>query len=103
MTKTIEIEIVRPVNPVGISFVRYLWGAMAAKDRVVLERYRKEFSRLVQKLGYMIEDKIGSGKLITGKIVVELDEEDKPLKARVVELKVWEPVKEIKEEISVSL
>ncbi len=103
MTKTIEIEIVRPVNPVGISFVRYLWGAMAAKDRAVLERWRREFSRLVQRLGYAIEDKIGTGKLITGKVVIELDDNDRPLKARVEELKVWEPTQEVKEQIEVSL
>ncbi|AAR38881.1 NEQ026 [Nanoarchaeum equitans Kin4-M] len=101
--KTIEIEIVRPVNPVGISFVRYLWGAMAARDREVLERHRKEFSKLVQRLGYTIEEKIGTGKLITGKVVIELDEDDKPLKARVEELKIWEPVKEINEKIEVEL
>lgn len=98
MTETIEVEIVRPVNPAGISFVKYLWGAVGSRNRAVLENYRREFSRLVQRLGYRIEDKIGSGKMITGKIIVEL-EDSKPVRAKALELKVWDVVNEVSEEI----
>ena len=109
MPKTVEIEIVRPVNPVGISFIRYLWGAMAARDRAVLEQWRKEFGKLVQKLGFAIidyvEQKYGikSEKVfVTGKVVIELDENDKPIKAWTEELKVWEATKEVKDKIEVT-
>ncbi len=99
MTETIEVEIVRPVNPAGISFVKYLWGAVGSRNRTVLEKYRREFSRLIQRLGYKIEDKIGSGKMITGKVVIEL-EDAKPVRAKALELKVWDAVSEVTEEIT---
>jgi len=97
MPEEIEIEIVRPVNPAGVSFVKYLWGAVGARNRSVLQNYRREFSRLIQRLGFKIDEKTG-GKHITGKIVIEL-EGDKPLRAKAVDLKVWDVVDEIKEEI----
>ncbi len=100
MTEQIEVEIVRPVNPAGVSFVKYLWGAVGARNRAVLQNYRREFSRLIQKLGFMIDEKIGAGKMITGKIIVELDG-DRPVRARAVDLKIWDVVGESKEEIVV--
>jgi len=110
MAKTVEIEIVRPVNPQGISFIRYLWGAMAARDRAVLEKHRKEFGRLVQKLGFAIidyvEQKYGiqSEKVfITGKVIIELDEDDAPVKAWTEDIKVWEATKEITDKIEVTV
>ena len=102
MTETIEVEIVRPVNPAGISFVKYLWGAVGSRNRTVLEKYRREFSRLIQKLGYKIEDSIGSGKMITGKIIVEL-EDSKPVRAKAVEIDVWGVEKKVDEEITAEI
>ncbi len=100
MTEQIEVEILRPVNPAGVSFVKYLWGAVGSRNRAVLQNYRREFSRLVQRLGFKIEEKIGTGKMITGRIIVEL-EGDRPVRARAVELKIWDVVGESKEEIVV--
>jgi hypothetical protein len=70
MSETIEFELVRPVNPTGSSFIRYVWGAVGARNRAVLQEYRRVLARLVQRLGFAIEDRIGSDKLITGNIAV---------------------------------
>ncbi len=101
--ETVEFEILRPVNPTGRSFIRYCYGAMAARRREVIDKYRREYVRLLQRLGYKIEDKIGSGKLITGKIIVEFDEEGKPIKVRIEELTVWEKTKVVNEPVEVEL
>jgi hypothetical protein len=58
MSETIEFELVRPVNPTGSSFIRYVWGAVGARNRVVLQEHRRDLARLVQCLGFAIEDKI---------------------------------------------
>jgi hypothetical protein len=70
MSKTIEFELVRPVNPTGSSFIRYVWGAVGARNRAVLQEYRHDLARLVQRLGIVIEDRIGGNKLIAGNIAV---------------------------------
>lgn len=99
MVETIEIEILRPVNPTGVSFMRYIYGAVAARERDIITTHKKKFVKLMQKLGFLIEDKVGSGKLITGKIIIEVDENKEPIKAIAENIKVWNVVKEIKERI----
>lgn len=99
----IEIEIVRPVNPAGRSFITYVYGAVAGRDRKVIDNYKKEFTRLVQRLGFKIEEAIGTGKMITGIIVLETEEDGKPIKAYTQEINVWNIEKEVKEKIEVSL
>lgn len=99
----IEIELVRPVNPAGRSFITYIYGAVAARNREVIDKYKKDFTKLIQRLGFKIEETIGTGKLVTGKIVLVLDNENKPIKAYTIELGVWNIEKVSKEKIEVSL
>jgi len=97
----IEVRIVRPVNPAGVSFIKYVYGAVAAQNRKVIDNYKREFTRLVQRLGYKIEEVVGSGKMITGTIVIEVEDDGKPVRAYTKELSVWEAVKTITERIEV--
>ncbi len=100
----IEIEIVRPVNPTGRSFMTYTYGAVVGQDKEVIEKYKREFTRLMQKLGFKIEEVIGAGKLITGKIIVVVDDKTKePKKAYVKEMEVWSIEQELKSKIEVTL
>ncbi|MEZ0346722.1 MAG: hypothetical protein ABWK01_09240 [Infirmifilum sp.] len=89
MSENIEVEIIRPVNPAGVSFIKYLWGAIGARNRTVLQEYRRELTRLIQRLGFMLEEKIGTNKLITGKIVLDL-QNGKPVKITAKELRIWQ-------------
>ncbi len=100
---TIEIDIVRPVNPAGVSFIKYLYGAVAARSRDVIEKYRREFTRLIQRLGLAIEDNIGTGSFITGRVVIVVSENGEPQRAKALNLKVWKVVKEVEEEIEVEV
>ena len=95
----IEIEILRPVNPTGVSFIKYVYGAVASKNRKVIDSYKREFTRLVTRFGYAVEEAVGSDKMITGTVVLELDENSKPIRIYSKSLKIWEPTKEVKEKI----
>ncbi len=97
----IEIEILRPVNPTGVSFIKYVYGAVANRNRKVIENYKKEFTKLLTRFGYRLEEVIGSGKMITGSIALEVDENSKPTKIYAKTLKIWEPTKEVTEKIEV--
>ncbi|RDD52513.1 hypothetical protein BA065_01375 [Nanoarchaeota archaeon NZ13-N] len=99
----IEVEIIRPVNPAGRSFITNVYGAVAARDREIIDKYKREFTKIVQRLGFKIEETIGTGKLITGKIVLVVDENKKPLKAYSLEISVWNIEKTLKEKIEVAL
>ena len=99
----IEVEIVRPVNPAGVSFIKYLYGAVAARDRKVIENYKRDFTKLITRLGYKIEETVGTGKMITGSVVLEVEEDGRPIKVYAKDLKVWDIIKEVSEKIEVSL
>jgi hypothetical protein len=102
MSEVIEVELVRPVNPAGVSFIRYLWGAVGARNRQVLQEYKKELSKLVQRLGFALEEKLGSNRLITGKVILEL-RGGKPYKLTAKNLRVWQEVGPAEGEVSVEL
>jgi hypothetical protein len=99
MSETIEFELVRPVNPTGSSFIHYVWGAVAARNRAVLQEHRRVLARLVQRLGFAIEDKIGSNKLITGKIAVYV-ENGKPMKIVARDIQIWQASGTLEGEVS---
>ncbi len=101
-SETIEIEVVRPVNPAGVSFIKYLWGAIGARNRTVLQEYKRELTRLIQRLGFALEEKIGSNKLITGKIVLELNN-GKPVKMSAKDLRIWQEAGAFPEIVTVEL
>ena len=103
MPKIIKIDILRPVNPSGLSFIRYCWGAMGARDQRVITTYKKEYSKLLRELGGKITEKVGEDKLITGVIEVELSDDSEPISAKVTSLEIWERKGKIEEVIEVSL
>jgi hypothetical protein len=43
---------------------------VGARNRALLQEHRRDLARLVQRLGFAIEDRIGGNKLITGNIAV---------------------------------
>lgn len=98
MSTTIEIEILRPVNPAGRSFITYIYGAVMGRDREVVDKYKKEFTRLAQRMGFKLEEVVGTGKLITGTIVLEVDKDKKPVRMYAKDVKVWNIEKEIREQ-----
>ena len=100
----ISIELLRPVNPTGRSFITNVYGAIAANNREIIDKYKKDITKLIQRLGFKIEESIGTGKLITGTIVIVLDDNTKePKKMYTKDIKIWNVEKEYNERIEVSL
>jgi ubiquinone biosynthesis protein UbiJ len=100
MAKQVEIKILRPVNPEGISFVRYVFGAIAAQvGGEFISKHRKTISRMITKLGYRIADKIGGGYIL-GSLVLEI-ENDSPKKLKTKEIKILKEAGELEEELEV--
>jgi len=102
MSETIEFELVRPVNPTGSSFIDYVWGAVGARNRAVLQEHRRDLARLVQRLGFAIEDKIGSNKLITGKIAVFV-ENGRPVRIVARDIQIWQASGTLEGEVAAEL
>jgi hypothetical protein len=100
----ISIELLRPVNPTGRSFITNVYGAIAANNREIIDKYKKDVTKLIQRLGFKIEESIGTGKLITGTIVIVLDDNTKePKKMYTKDIKIWNIEREYNERIEVSL
>ena len=100
----ISIELLRPVNPTGRSFITNVYGAIAANNREIIDKYKKDITKLIQRLGFKIEESIGTGKLITGTIVIVLDDNTKePKKMYTKDIKIWNVEKEYNERIEVNL
>jgi len=90
----ISIELLRPVNPTGRSFI----------TREIIDKYKKDVTKLIQRLGFKIEESIGTGKLITGTIVIVLDDNTKePKQMYTKDIKIWNIEREYNERIEVSL
>jgi hypothetical protein len=100
----IYIELLRPVNPTGRSFITNVYGAITAKDRELTEKYKKEIAKLIQRMGYKIEEVIGNGKMVSGVLALLVDDNTKePKKLYTINLKVWNIEKELAEKISVEI
>ena len=90
-----EVEIPRPVNPTGFSFIKVVSGALIHQHNVQPD---KELTKALQYLGFKIQEKIGKDKLIKG--VIEVDLGNKVVKAKKIE--VWEKTRELEEPLSVN-
>ena len=96
----VYIELLRPVNPIGKSFITNVYGAIAANNRELIEKYKRELMRSIQKLGYKLEEIIGNGKLISGMLVIVLDDNTRePKKVYFKEVKVWSVEKVLNEKL----
>ena len=99
--KEIEIRVVRPVNPDGVSFVKYLFGAIIGQlGSDFVNENRKTISRMITRLGYKIDEKVQGG-FITGEFSLVV-EDGKPVKIVAKRLEVYKKTEEINEEIAVS-
>jgi len=100
----VYIELLRPVNPTGRSFITNIYGAISAKDKDLIEKYKKEIMRNIQKLGFKIEESIGTGKLISGTIAIIIDDNTKqPKKIYTRDIKIWSAEKSLDEKIEVEI
>jgi len=102
MTKTIRVDIVRPVNPLGLSFVKYCWGVIGSRDQRAITLHRSPLASLLRKVGETIVERVGEGKFITSSIEFEF-EDSKPIRARILKIEIWTKTEELEEEIEVSL
>jgi hypothetical protein len=100
----IYIELLRPLNPTGRSFITNVYGAIAAKDKELIEKYKKEITKLIQRLGFKIEEVIGNGKMVSGVLALLIDDKTKePKKLYTISLKIWNVEKELAEKVSVEI
>ena len=99
--RKIEFKILRPVNPDGVSFVKYCWGALTAQlGPEYMNKHKKVMSRLIQKLGFKI-DELSEGGLIEGDLYFETDENDEPKKMGAYRIVIYKQVKEINQPVEV--
>jgi len=100
----IYIELARPVNPTGRSFITNLYGAIVSKDKELMEKYKREIMRSMQKLGFRLEEIIGGGKLISGTFVIVVDDSTgAPKKVYAKEVNVWSIEKTLNEKLELEI
>ena len=97
----IDIEILKPVNPSGIAFIKVVYAGIGAKDNSIIEKYKKTLSKMLVRLSYKLEEEIGQGKAITGTITLEVDENGKPKKIYTKSIEVWDITKKLDKKIEV--
>jgi hypothetical protein len=87
----LKIEILVPVNPIGKSFIKKIYGGVTKSEPEIIKYYKKELSKMTVKLGYKIWNTIGDGKFIKGKIIIEYDDQTKqPLKIYIRDLEIYD-------------
>ena len=100
----VYIELLRPVNPTGRSFITNVYGALLSKDKDLIDRYKKEIMRNVQRLGFKLEEAIGKRKLISGTLVLVVDDNTKePKKIYTKDIKVWNVEGSLSENIELEI
>jgi beta-xylosidase len=100
----IEINISRPVTLGGLGFMKTSFGAIASKDKEIIDKHKKEISKLINSLLKVLQEKYGKEIMITTNFIIEIDDNIKtPKKALVKKIIIWEPAKIIQENIEVSL
>jgi len=100
----VYIELLRPVNPTGRSFITNIYGAILAKDKELIERYKKEIIRNMQRIGFKLEDIIGRNKFISGTFVIVIDDNTRePKKIYAKEVKVWNVEKTLNEKLEMDI
>jgi hypothetical protein len=100
----LEIEIPTPTNISSVAFVRRVYRAIEAKNRELLEKYRRELAKLITDFRLKLEEKLGLNKSVIGTIVLVIDEEGKPTKLYTKDVKIIEQrIEPLVEKIEVSL
>jgi hypothetical protein len=78
----VVINIKRPVNPTGISFVKTVYAQLKAQGIQI----DKELSKSITRLGYKLEEIVGEGVFITGKFEIDFEKEE----VTILDLRAWE-------------
>ena len=100
----IEININRPVTLGGLGFMKTTFGALSSKDREIIDKHKKEISKLINNLLKVLQEKYGKDTLITTNFIIEVDNNTKiPKKAYIRKVTIWEPIKIIQENIEIAL
>jgi len=87
----VKIDIPTPVNPIGKGFIKSIYGGTINSIPEIVKYYKKEFSKMIVRLGYKIWDTIGDGKYIKGKVIIEYDDQTKqPLKIYIKDLEIYD-------------
>jgi len=100
----IEVNISKPVTLGGLGFIKTSFGIISSKDMDVINKHKRELSKLLNNVIKVLQEKYGKDTLIAINFVVEIDDNTKlPKKALIKKVIIWEQAKIIQENIEVSL
>jgi|GEM_PF-1473162 len=100
----IELNISKPVTLGGLGFIKFSFGIISSKDREIIDKHKKELSKLLISLIKVLQEKYGKDTLIEINYTIEIDDNTKtPKKALVKKIIIWEQAKIIQENIEVTL
>ncbi len=100
----IEINISKPVTLGGLSFIKNSFGIISSKNRDVVDKYKRELSKLLNNVIKVLQEKYGKDTTIAANYIIEVDDNTKaPKKALVKKVIIWEQAKIIQENIEVTL
>jgi len=100
----IELNISKPVTLGGLSFIKTSFAILSSKDRDLVDKYKRELSRLLNNLIKVLQEKYGKETLLTTNFIIEIEDTTKiPKKASVKKIILWEPFRIVQENIEVTL
>ena len=100
----IEVNISKPVTLGGLSFIKNSFGIISSKNKDVIDKYKRELSKLLNSLLKVLQEKYGKDTLMTTNFIVEIEDNTKiPKKALIKKVIIWEQAKIIQENIEVTL
>ncbi len=100
----IEVNISKPVTLGGLGFIKNSFGIISSKNRDVVDKYKRELSKLLNNVIKVLQEKYGKDTAIAANYIIEVDDNTKaPKKALVKKVIIWEQAKIIQENIEVTL
>jgi len=100
----IEISINKPIKLGGYSFMRTMFGAIALKDKEIINKHKKELAILTNNLLKILQERYGKETMITFDFIIDIESDTKlPKKILIRKIVFWEPFKIIQENIEVNL
>jgi hypothetical protein len=100
----IEVNISKPVTLGGLSFIKNSFGIISSKNRDVIDKYKRELSKLLNNVIKVLQEKYGKDTIMAVNYIIEVDDNTKvPKKALIKKVIIWEQAKIIQENIEVTL
>ncbi len=100
----IEVNISKPVTLGGLGFIKNSFGIISSKNRDVVDKYKRELSKLLNNVIKVLQEKYGKDTTMAANYIIEVDDNTKaPKKALVKKVIIWEQAKIIQENIEVTL